>query len=270
MNVLFFSFFLICIGFFSCNTKAGNSAIASFDDSIQEAISQPAQVEKKIAKNLPAPKNCNLLLPTCYRLFEYDYSKCISNKWLELYEVNGMYFLAPPVYKIADSYDECAEVASKCIRGSNDRNTIVFLNNPQFVSGEIKTSYPIFKDITPNNSAVFNNGNESYSVGVIGDLKENAEFEDNWESYTNLLLRITRIDSEGFHDQHLFTYDNLSNDSYFKVLFAGDLNNDNRPDFIIEVSTFYEEYTIYVYLSNDSQTAPFFELYAQLLYQFDC
>ena len=92
MNVLFFSFFLICIGFFSCNTKAGNSAIASVDDSIQETISQPAQVEKKIAKNLPAPKNCNLLLPTCYRLFEYDYSKCISNKWFELYEANGMYF----------------------------------------------------------------------------------------------------------------------------------------------------------------------------------
>lgn len=270
MKVLFFCFFLICVVISSCNTKAGNSAIASNADSIHETISQPAQVEKKIAKNLPAPKNCNLLLPTCYRLFEYDYTKCIANNWLELYEVNGLYYLAPPVYSIEDSYDECAEVASKCIRGSSDRNTIVFLKNPQFVSGLIKTSYPITKDIMPNNSAVFNNGLESYSVAVFGDLKENVESEDNWESYTNIKLRITRIDSEGFHDQPLFTFDNLNNDSYFKVLFAGDLNRDSRTDFIIQVSTFYEEYTIYVYLSNDSQTAPFFDLYTQLLYQFDC
>ena len=58
-----------------------------------------------------------------------------------------------PVYSIEKSYDECAEVASKCIV-QYDRNTIVFVNNPQFVSAN-KTSYPITKDILPNNSVVF-------------------------------------------------------------------------------------------------------------------
>lgn len=200
---------------------------------------------------------------------QYDPTKYLHNKWFELYEENGNYFIDYAQYSISKGIDDCTGEKIKTI--SSKRNTLVYFNYPT-TKGKVTPLQPENRNITYTSpSYVKDSLNTQIYIALNGylkpDFKEHSSNNSNYEDI-RIVYYIHKNDKK-IGDQILLHYSRCEECSC-NVLFIGDIDRDGSYDVILKHSETYEDESISVFLSSlQSETNPL-GLLGTITNIFDC
>ncbi|WP_400260823.1 hypothetical protein ACFX5U_12050 [Sphingobacterium sp. SG20118] len=267
LPILFF-----VLTFQSCQQNTQVRQHAALDSVASPSIDSSSQGlavgDKPSATNLSP----SIFMIDTYRIFEgmEDPSKILDENWLDLYEENGHYHLAPIDYKIEDGYNECAEVETKTV--VSKRNSILFLNFPFLKSGEVDHLKIIQAEVWPGESVIYNFNSQKYQLKGYGDITS-TQVQTNDKGHEEIFHDVKNYKLTYSHNES--TEANMLqveqfNDTFIKTLFVGDIDRDGKLDFIISDPTDYEENSIRLILSSQINNNDIEKSSFQQNVQFDC
>lgn len=148
---------------------------------------------------------------------------------------------------------------------SAQKNVLLYIANLQNAN-PIPTTALENKKLVPGKKISFSLGGKTYTLVpsakevfdsegkkiINGNYKKDSEGNEDFFRINNFELSITGSDHKIIS---LIKTNNLESDAAPAVKWAGDLNNDGLPDFILDMSTSNEENRIFLFVSdrNDSQ-----------------
>jgi hypothetical protein len=175
----------------------------------------------------------------------------ISSGWFELYEKNGDYFLAKANYRISEKTDDYGG-SLKTLSGTY--NTLIFIDKPGLREGKIGHITEFQQNIWPNDTIRFSFNGRQYHLRAEGRIHHTWTSNDTTQNH---LLSIWHnvSDYKLFYGketetEELILVEPAFDDSFVKLLFVGDIDRDERPDFIFEAPRNYDETRILLFLSD--------------------
>ncbi|MFD2966127.1 hypothetical protein [Sphingobacterium bambusae] len=205
-----------------------------------------------------------------YRLWEPrdDPDSLLLGDWLDVYQQGNNLHLAPLQYTTSTGFDECAGIKTKAVETKN--KSLLLLRHADLKSG----SYPAIAlandKIWPNEKQDFTCGGSRYSLVGKGDIQESFTVsEDNGkESIFHVVANYSLTLTDAAGRAFTLVAEESFQDTFIKVLFVGDLDGDNRPDFIISVPRGYEEERV-LWIPSREMTEQGIKVY-EASRQFDC
>lgn len=208
------------------------------------------------------PQNVAMLLPTQYRKKSTGYPKGVKEKeWYEFYkdEKSGKCMIAKAEMKITYERDECVGEDVMIIQSKHE-NSILFFTPFEGLANNLNTileDISIFPFINTNfrlngknyqltpYGNVYNEAGESLSPKKINSIPRDELEYTEIKSYELAIL---------MPDGRSLTITEIENIRSVipKVIWAGDLNNDGLPDMILDLSNFYENQHLILYLSDQN------------------
>lgn len=218
-------------------------------DSLSSATNAFAS-ENSIAPELLEGKT---MLTGTYRLWEDadDPTLLIDTTWLEIFAKGEDVDIKPLSFLIENGFDDCAGVNTKSIKTEN--KTILFIQPGRLKAG-IKSAVSISKELLwPGVNTTFKCHGVEYTLAGKGTINGSETYTDDadqtyaFHSVSNYSLQLTGPQGNIFTlvDEESF------NDTFIELLFVGDLDGDNLPDFIISAPRHYEEERTLLILSTD-------------------
>lgn len=261
---------LFIITLLACNNRPqAGSSISSSDET-----ANPDQYNRDSYNDDSLQSDTNqveILYPTRYRIVENDDpTKKLNNKWAELYLDNESYFIQDADFSLANGVDECTGLKTKEI--TTNRETLLFINHPGLKKGLVNNIKINRNHIWPNEHFTFKFDSISYTIraeGIIADSENTQNEEDSlniWHTVTDYKLFL-QTDNET--EDLLFDIKSF-NGTFIELLFIGDLDRDNKPDFIFNNSQDYEETRISLFLSSMAEEGSFTKKVSEVDIQFDC
>lgn len=268
---IFYLLFLVLI----CCTKESDKliAISSLDTasiSVKDTakVVEPSFIEPEIEEQI-TKNDFDILLPTRYRDWEErNPADDLTEKWIDLYEKDGKYFLGKADYKIERGFDECSGDSTKTIQPKN--KALILLENDNLKLGEIQAVKFVKNKIWPTEKMSFRFNDVDYSLRAEGKVlsSERVHTDHGIEIFQNVEdYRIYISANNG--PEHLFLNQKSFNDTFVELLFIGDIDRDGKPDFIFGANRDYEEERVLLYLSSD-QEGKIIKKVSEIAVQFDC
>jgi len=224
--------------------------------------------EAKKPQNIQNP--IEILLPATYRDWEDSNPADILNEsWVELNQKEDKYFIKEANYTIEIGEDECSGSATKTILPKN--NARLFIKHPNLKIGEI-FSIDFDKDkICPKEKVSFSYNGIVSTIRAEGDMLSSGEvYTDkglgNYCEVENYKLYISTNNKK----ESLFLEQKSFNDTFVKLLFIGDIDSDEKLDFIFETNRHYEETRVFLYLSSKENESDIIKKVAETASGFDC
>lgn len=254
---------------FSCKDnnekKAVNKSVIAKDTVAKTAENETA-VEKEEFK-----KDFSILLPRTYRTYN-DVNEAVSlnEKWVELYEENGQYYLEKAKFKIENGYDECVGDSTKSILPVN--KTLIFIDYPELKTGKIKSLKIDVNKIWPKEKLSFTFNNQKYTLrgeGKVLSEEQVSADDDKTEVYKKVedyKLYLT----VGNMPEKLLLTESSFNDTFVELLFAGDIDGDGKLDFVFGANRDYEEERVILFLSSKAESGNGVKKVSEIAVQFDC
>ena len=214
-----------------------------------------------------------ILLPAGYRGTEpSDFKSMLSKEWYDFYQdsITKKYFLKKAEIVIGKYYDDCLQDSTTDI-GSH-RNSLILIKgiNPQ---KEEIPSIPIKKCriwVGETNAFSFNEKTYIFRGDGVTIKTDSTIFDggklERWDEVKNYKLFL----SEQGKDEQIIVAIPSFNNSFVKILWIGDLDEDGKPDFILDTSRDYEEKTVLLFLSSKAKEGEIVKIVASSSYQFDC
>lgn len=270
MKNFIFGIVLVSI-LFSCNgykEKNIKKTVSVTDKTpVKDSIKEGEIVSEEEFKN-----DFDILLPRSYRTYDgKNPVTSLSEKWFELYEENGKYYLGKASYKIEKDFDECSGDSLMIIAPEN--KVIVFINNKELKTGEIESLKINKKIIWPGEKSNLKFNNIKYDFHANGKViskskkwGENDKEEDYMvvEQY-KLYLKIGNTSSK-----LLVAADACDGDAFVQLLFAGDIDGDGKLDFVFGANRNYEEERVILFLSSKAENDAGIKKVSEIAVQFDC
>ncbi|GHE34076.1 hypothetical protein GCM10017764_16730 [Sphingobacterium griseoflavum] len=212
----------------------------------------------------------NSCLVGAHRLWESsdDPEILLEGEWLDVFKEGNTIRIVPLQYKVTEGFDECAGVKTKAV--ATQHKSLILLK-----LGDIKTgSYPAVEaaehTFWPNEKREFTFAGQTYSMAGSGNINESytVSGEDGKEELFHVVsdYSLTMTDPTG----RTFTLvsEESFQDTFIKILFVGDLDGDDRPDFLISVPRGYEEERV-LWIPSRHMTENGLKVY-EATRQFDC
>lgn len=260
---------------FNCNKADKSTSNEQSKTTTDSLVVQniPKANEKKF------PENVSILLPTQYRKESTGYPKNLKDStWMELYkdEKSGKWLIGKADLQISYGRDECVGEDVMIVK-SKHHNAVLFFTqfeglneNPETIL-ENKALFPEhlisfkFKNIEYSLSPMGNVLDENRYIIPASELKEKTEQELSDSRITDYTLGFS-AGGKSFNLAKLATIEF----STPKIVWLGDLNDDNLPDMILDLSGFYEAQHFFFFLSDPSDKEKPLKKLAELQVVNDC
>lgn len=269
----------LLFGILSCQNGTKSTDVISDTIAVEQDTAQLPTTEN-VEKTIPFPKDVEILLPVQYRKESTGYPKNVKDKdWYELYKDSqtGKWLIAKAELKISYGRDECVGEDVMIIKSKHEGAILFFTpfeglsENPQTVLEN--------KMLIPGMQVDFKMNDKNYSLSPSGTLYDDEE-------KTISAAQLPK-DSEGaIYIPQIkkfslsFDLDNAKSYSIAeveemqsvnpKIIWAGDLNGDNLPDMILDLSDFYESRHLYFFLYDKNDPEKPLKKIADLQVVNDC
>jgi len=260
MKVTCKTFFLIIVicQFFSCNKTKTETAVkisANKDFNTESKLAENHLVGDEFSFPVDSALPVKILR---LEIFHYDeveenYDKKV---WFGLFKNNNDYSLSETKVSfkrvndpIVDENEEdktgwevSASVKDSCV--------ILIEKLPYFVDGSI-SSVKIPESIYPEESFKFNFKGIEYTLFATGKKKK-EEQDSDWIVVSNYKLYLTAV-IDGKKTTELLVAKKNFDDQMIKIIFGGDLDDDNKLDLIIDTASHYNVTSPTLYLSKPGE-----------------
>ena len=257
--------------FISCNNskEIKKEEIVEFLDSVKEK--EVAPVEETVVEEVEFKNDFDILLPRSYRNWEgKNEANSITKNWTDLYEKNGKYYLGKADFKLESGYDECVGDSTKIIESKN--KTLLFLDYPELKLGEIKSLKIDKNKIWPKEKIALTFNNVEYFLRAEGEIISSFKVhndDDKVEIFHNVKDYKLYISTKKSPEKLLLKEESF-NDTFVELLFAGDIDNDGKLDFIFGANRNYEEERVILFLSSKAEKENMVKKVSEIAIQFDC
>ena len=199
----------------------------------------------------------DMLMITSYRIYEGQNPLAkLDNNWLDLYKQNGEFYIKKVDYSIENGYDECSGDSLKIINSS--RKSLFFMDYKDVREGKLNKA--LFKEIDlqvgVKTKVSFNNTNYELKVEGIQD-------SSNSKNYKIILIDENK-------NEEVIAFEESMTDTYYKLIFAGDIDKDGKLDLIFEAPRHYEEKRIIILLSSKASPGKKLRKASDISESFDC
>lgn len=270
MKQLFFSLFLLSI-LVSCNNskEVKKEEIVGISDT--SSVVEIAPNEEIIEEEPEFVNDFEILLPSTYRDWENkNPANSLTKNWVDLYEKNGKYYLGKSDFKLESGFSECSGDSTKGIISKN--KTVLFLDSKELKLGEIKSLKIDKNKIWPKEKIAFTFNNVEYFLRAEGEILSSFKvYNDNEkeEIFHNVKNYKLYISTKDIPEKLLLKEDSF-NDTFVELLFAGDIDNDGKLDFIFGANRNYEEERVILFLSSKAEKENVVKKVSEIAIQFDC
>lgn len=261
---------VLVLVFFSCK-DADKKQIAKAAEKTKEKSIQAVDTTSEIEEEENFKKDFNILLPRSYRTYEnVNDASVLNEKWLELYEENGEYYIGEAKFKIEKGFDECAGDSTQII--SPENKTVLFIDYPELKTGKVKSLKINKKRIWPGEKSTLKFDNMSYVLRAEG--KVNSQYkvhtDDDKEEIFKVVEHYRLYLTVGNNSEHLILTESSFNDTFTELLFAGDIDGDGKLDLIFGSNRNYEEERVILFLSSKAAQGEAVKKVSEIAVQFDC
>jgi len=270
MKQLFFSLFLLSI-LVSCNNskEIKKEEIVEIPDtsSVEEIVPK----EKIVEEESEFVNDFEILLPSTYRDWENkNPANSLTKNWIDLYEKNGKYYLGKADFKLETGFSECSGDSTKGIISKN--KTVLFLDLKDLKLGEIKSLKIDKNKVWPKEKMSFTFNNIDYFLRAEGEILSSFKVhndDEKEEIFHNVKDYKLYISTKDIPEKLLLKEDSF-NDTFVELLFAGDIDNDGKLDFIFGANRNYEEERVILFLSSKAEKENVVKKVSEIAIQFDC
>jgi hypothetical protein len=233
---------------------------------VKDSVPQDEVVSEEEFKN-----EFDILIPRTYRTYEGENPVAsLTEKWIDLYEENGEYYLGKANFNIEKGFDECSGDSSKSIMPNN--KTIVFMDYPELKLGKIKSLKINKNKVWPDEKVTYAFNNVNYTLRaegkVLSTFKVSAE-DDKEEIFKNVANYKLYLTTGNTTEKVLLTQESF-NDTFVVLLFAGDIDGDGKLDLIFSSNRDYEEERVLLFLSSKAENGGVMKKVSEIAVQFDC
>jgi len=228
-------------------------------------------VESDITEDADFKSDFEILLPRSYRTYDNENpANALTEKWIDLYEENGEYYLGKSKFKIEKDFDECSGDSLVSIMPEN--KTILFMDYPELKAGKLKSIKIKKHKVWPNEKVSFSFNNVNYTLRaegkVVSDYKTepDEDGEKVFKNVENYKLYLTA----GNNAEKLLLAESSFQDTFVRLLFAGDIDGDGKLDFVFSASRNYEEERAILFLSSKAKNEEGVKKVSEIAVQFDC
>lgn len=256
---------------FSCNNSKEKTAEKKISN-VKKASVKDSLPENETVSGEEFKNDFDILLPRSYRTYDgQNPVTALSEKWIELYEENGKYFLGKANFKIENDFDQCTGDSLKIISPKN--KVIVFINNPELKTGEIESLKINKKTIWPGEKSNLKFNNLKYDFHANGKVLSKSKKwgeNDKEEDYMEVEHYKLYLTTGNAFNELLITADTCDGDAFVQLLFAGDIDQDGKLDFVFGANRNYEEERVILFLSSKADKEEAVKKVAEIAVQFDC
>jgi len=225
----------------------------------------------EVAKEEDFKSEFDILLPRSYRTYEnVNDASALNEKWSELYEENGEYYIGKAKFKIEKGFDECSGDSTKVIL--SDNKTLIFIDDPKLKVGKLKSLKIDKKRIWPGEKSTLNFNNVTYNLRAEGKVRSQYKVhtDNNKEEIFKEVEHYKLYLTAGNASEKLLLTEESFNDTFVELLFAGDIDGDGKLDFIFGANRNYEEERVLLFLSSKAETGAVVKKVSEIAVQFDC
>ena len=224
-------------------------------------------MQKKVLKPL---NSIEILLPSVYRDWDNENEVDVLNKnWVDLNKKGTKYYIDKANYTIERGEDECSGSLYKAIKSKNE--TLIFIKNEGLGIGEVYSQNFKKDKIWPNEKESFDYKEIKYTIRAEGDILSDEEVhtDNGLERYCKVKNYKLYIATEKIPES-IFLEEKSFSDTFVKLLFVGDIDGDDKLDFIFEANRDYEEERVILYLSSKADKNKVIKKVAETSLGFDC
>ncbi|RKR11036.1 hypothetical protein C8C83_2732 [Flavobacterium sp. 90] len=256
LKTLFFT--IIILQFFSCNNSKKEIALKtelhkSSDKASEIVENDPVKDEFSFPVDSALPVKIIRLETFHSDEIEENYNKKV---WFGLFKNNNDYSLAEtkvsfkrvndPIIDETDEEKTGWEVSAQ----AKDSCLILIEKLPYFIDGNI-SSVKIPESIYPDESFKFSYKNAEYTLFATGKKKK-EQSDSDWIVVSNYKLYLKMV-VDGKETTELLVAKKNFDDQMIRIIFAGDLDDDNKLDLIIDTASHYNVSSPTLYLSKPAE-----------------
>lgn len=251
------------------------------DDKLVKAQGSPTPVKNEVVKDSAAndevvveedfKNDFEILLPDGYRDDEgKNPANALNKDWIDLFEENGSYYLGKTDFTIEKGYDECVGDSIRSIVSKN--KSVLFMDDPKLKLGKIKALKLTKNKIWPDEKLTLKFDNTDYVFRAEGKVlsTEKRSLDDNKEEIYKKVENYKLYLKANNGPEKLLLQVETFNDTFVELLFAGDIDNDGKLDFIFGANRDYEETRVMLFLSSKAENKEPVKKVSQIAIQFDC
>jgi len=269
MKQLFFSLFVLST-LISCNNSKEIKKEESVEIPDTSSVVEIVPNEEIAEEEVEFKSDFDILLPRSYRNWEgKNEANSINKNWIDLYEKHGKYYLGKADFKLENGYDECIGDSTKIIESKN--KTMLFMDSKDLKLGEIRSLKISKNKIWPKEKMTFNFNNVDYFLRAEGKVlsSEKVHTDNGLEIFQVVEDYKLYISTKDIPEKLLLKEDSFS-DTFVELLFAGDIDNDGKLDFIFGANRNYEEERVILFLSSKAEKENVVKKVSEIAIQFDC
>ncbi|WP_158962219.1 hypothetical protein [Myroides fluvii] len=235
-----------------------------------EPLAQPEEVERVALDEVALPNTISnvvlpreekidleVLLPMFYdKDFYGDEVSRINANWLALFESEGQFHVRKARYELQVEMNECTESEVIGAISTEEEDPILFFSGTKGILKGKKEALTIKQQpLWPEAPQEYVFKGNTYGLRAEGKqldsylYTDDSEQEKTFKLFENYKLYL-RIDGGG---EQLILDIPQFNDTFVKLLFVGDIDNDGKLDFIFDTSADYEQKRVEIYLSKGAK-----------------
>jgi hypothetical protein len=172
-----------------------------------------------------------------------DFQYMLSEDWYDFYQDMNTkaYYLKKATIIIEDGYDECNEISTINVHSERDFLLLIKGLIPQ--NEQIKTLFLSENSVLPGEKLPFEFEGKEYifraeAIMKNGEIPDKENYDIN--SWDELLDYKLYLSEKSVNNEQLVVSMPKFLDTTVQILWVGDLDEDGKPDFILDVSPEYE------------------------------
>ncbi len=180
----------------------------------------------------------------------------ITKEWFGLFKNKDNYrlsktkIIAKRVYDVILDEKETDKTGWEITTTSKDTSLVLIESLPYLSERKIER-YDLPEYIQPNDTITFKYLNKEYKLFATGGKRKESE-ESEWYYVWNYKLYLTSI-VNGIEQTELLVACSRFDDSMIRILFAGDIDGDEKLDLLLDTSNHYNASSPTLYLSKPAE-----------------
>lgn len=239
-------------------------------EAVVKSTTKDSLKQNEVISDEEFKEDFGILLPRSYRTYNDENPVgSLTDKWVDLYEKNGEYYLGKASFEIEKGFDECSGDSLVSINSKN--KTILFMDYPSLKSGKIKSLKIDKNKVWPKEKVTYTFNNVSYILRAEGKILSSSVHSDGdkqevFKEVENYKLYL----STGDTTEQLLLTEKSFNDTFVVLLFEGDIDGDGKLDFVFGANRDYEEERVILFLSSKAKNGEAVKKVSEIAIGFDC